>query len=277
VRVAGVELVDPQPVSGGDICQAYAAESADGKRIFAKTLPSAPTGLFEAEARGLDLLRVAGGPPVPGVVAVGPDGLVLAWVAPGSPSDRAAADFGRRLAHLHRAAGERFGAESDGYVATVPLDNAPTQDWPTFFAQRRVGPALAAARRRDAIGDADAGAIQDVIGNLAALAGPGEPPARIHGDLWAGNLLWGADGQVWLIDAGAAHFGHRETDLAMLALFGVPYLDDILAGYDASFPLAAGWHDRIALHQLHPLLIHAALFGGGYGARAAAAARSLLR
>ncbi len=115
--------------------------------------------------------------------------------------------------------------------------------------------------------------IPEVLGE--DLAGPAEPPARLHGDLWSGNVLWAADG-VWLIDP-AAHGGHRETDLAMLALFGLPHLDRVLAAYAEAAPLADGWRDRVPLHQLFPLVVHATLFGGGYGAQAAAAARAALR
>ena len=104
---------------------------------------------------------------------------------------------------------------------------------------------------------------------------PVEPPARLHGDLWNGNVLWGAEGRAWLIDP-AAHGGHRETDLAMLALFGAPFLDRILAGYAEVAPLAVGWRDRVPLHQLHPLLVHACLFGAGYAGPVADAARAAL-
>ena len=104
------------------------------------------------------------------------------------------------------------------------------------------------------------------------LAGPDEPPARLHGDLWSGNVHAGADGRAWLLDP-AAHGGHRETDLAMLALFGWPNLERLLAGYTDVAPLAPGWQQRVALHQLFPL-VHAVLFGGSYGVRAAAAARA---
>ena len=98
----------------------------------------------------------------------------------------------------------------------------------------------------------------------------GEPPARLHGDLWSGNVLWTADAAV-LIDP-AAHGGHREADLAMLALFGAPHLERVLAAYAEAAPLADGWRDRVLLHQVHPLLLHAVLFGGGYGAQAVRAA-----
>jgi fructosamine-3-kinase len=103
------------------------------------------------------------------------------------------------------------------------------------------------------------------------LTGPPEPVARLHGDLWSGNVLWTPDGAV-LIDP-AAHGGHRESDLAMLALFGLPHLERALASYRERAPLAGGWRDRVALHQLFPLLVHAALFGSGYGVEAVAAAK----
>jgi fructosamine-3-kinase len=276
MRIGGLDLLDLRPVAGGDICRAFEARTTDGSRVFAKTLPDAPPGLFEAEARGLELLRVDGGPPVPAVRAVAADGLVLDWVERGQPSRSGAVDFGRSLAKLHQAGGATFGADDGGFVATVPLDNSPAADWPTFAVQRRLEPALREARGRHVISGSDAAAVDEVITRIADVAGPAEPPARVHGDLWAGNLLWSAEGDVWLVDAAAAHDGHRETDLAMLALFGAPMLGEIFTAYDEVYRRADGWESRVALHQIHPLLIHAVLFGGGYGARAGAAARATL-
>ena len=109
---------------------------------------------------------------------------------------------------------------------------------------------------------------------LPELAGPAEPPARIHGDLWTGNVLW-SGGRGWLVDP-AAHGGHRETDLAMLTLFGEGWVPRLLAAYAESTPLADGWRERQRLHQIHPLLVHAVLFGGGYLAAALAAAEHYL-
>jgi len=120
----------------------------------------------------------------------------------------------------------------------------------------------------------DARLVEAVIDRIGSLAGPPEPPSRIHGDCWAGNVLW-SRGRGWLIDP-AAHGGHRETDLAMLALFGAPDLDRILAGYNDTVPLAAGWRSGIPLHQLHPLLVHACLFGASYREEVRTAARAAL-
>jgi fructosamine-3-kinase len=239
-------------------------------RVFAKHRTNAPAGFFEAEARGLRWLREApGGPPVPDVVTVTADAIELSWVEQGRPAAPAADDFGRGLAALHRAGAPSFGAAWPGFIGPIPLDNTEHDSWPHWYAERRVLPYARQAVDRGALTHDEARVIELAC---AALPDSQEPPARIHGDLWSGNLLWGADGRCWLIDP-AAHGGHRETDLAMLALFGAPHLDRIVAAYDEAWPLDDGWRDRVGLHQLHPLLVHAVLFGGGYGASAAAIAR----
>jgi fructosamine-3-kinase len=153
--------------------------------------------------------------------------------------------------------------------------NSPGNDWPTWYAEYRIRPYLRRCVAAGTLGPADVAVFERVIDRLPDLAGPPEPPARLHGDLWQGNVVFSADGPAVLIDP-AAHGGHRETDLAMLALFGCPLLDRVLGAYREVAPLAEGWTDRIALHQLFPLLVHAELFGGGYPAQAVAAARQAL-
>jgi len=98
---------------------------------------------------------------------------------------------------------------------------------------------------------------------MAELVGPPEPPARLHGDLWAGNVIGDEEGRPCLIDP-SAFGGHREVDLAMLLLFGAPS-ERVLAAYEEAAPLADGWRERVELYQLLPLLVHAVLFGGSYG------------
>jgi fructosamine-3-kinase len=180
------------------------------------------------------------------------------------------------VAGLHAAGAPCFGLDggADGFIGPLPMSNQPAADWPTFYAERRVLPFLRAAVDAGAVDPAGATAVERVCARLPALAGPPEPPARIHGDLWSGNLLCDTAGRPWLIDP-AAHGGHRETDLAMLALFG-GLSERFVAAYTEVRPLADGWRDRVALHQLHPLLVHAVLFGGRYGAAAVEAARGVL-
>jgi fructosamine-3-kinase len=271
----GTAVVSTSPVAGGDICTATRLRLSDSRSALVKTRPHAPDDFFPREAAGLRWLAEADGVDVPEVLAVRPECLILAWVEPAKPTVEAAERFGRGLATTHRAGAEAFGGARDGYIGLLPLPNRTAPTWPEFYATRRVLPYLKLARDRDAISATGADAVEAVVRRLPDLAGPGEPPARLHGDLWSGNVLWAADGRVRLVDP-AAYGGHRETDLAMLSLFGVPQLQRVLDSYQEVAPLADGWEDRVALHQLFPLLVHACLFGGGYGARAGEAARSLL-
>ncbi|CAN5181960.1 fructosamine kinase family protein [soil metagenome] len=273
----GTAVVATTPVAGGDICTATRLRLSDGRSALVKTRPQAPPNFFATEAQGLEWLRAAGGAAVPEVLAVEPDCLIITWVETGRATPEAAERFGRALAATHTTGTECFGTHSgtDGYIGTLPLPNRSAETWPDFFATRRVLPYLKLANDRGGIGAADADAVEAAMHRLVDLAGPTEPPARLHGDLWSGNLLWGADGQVRVIDP-AAHGGHRETDLAMLALFGCPHLARVLEAYQEAAPLAVGWEDRAPLHRLFPLLVHASLFGGAYGPRAGEAARSLI-
>jgi len=278
-ELLGAAVVATAPVAGGDICTATRIKLADGRTVLMKTLAHPPAGFFEAEARGLRWLGEAAGAAVPPVLAVDADCVVLPWIETGKPTPDAAAEFGRRLAATHAAGATAYGLAQDGFIGRLPLPIASAPPWADFFATRRVLPYLKLARDRGGISPTDADAVDRVVRRIVDRAGPDEPPARLHGDLWSGNLVW-TSGAVWLVDP-AAHGGHRETDLAMLALFGCPQLPRVLDAYQEATPLADGWEDRVALHQLFPLLVHACLFGrgsggSGYGARAGEAARSLV-
>ncbi|MFX0577173.1 fructosamine kinase family protein [Nocardia nepalensis] len=242
----------------------------DGRDVFVKAALD-QAAVFEAEAAGLRWLGAGVPELVPEVLAVDERMLVLPWLSQASPSAAAAERFGRDLAALHADSPGLFGASWSGWIADLPLDNTQVDgSWARWYAEYRLAPYLpraAADLGRDGIG-----LLERVIENIDSLAGPPEPPSRIHGDLWAGNIVWTAD-RALLIDP-AAHGGHRETDLAMLALFGAPYLDRIRAAYNETHPLADGWRTRIPLHQLHPLLVHVALFGSSYRSRTLAAARA---
>jgi fructosamine-3-kinase len=278
----GGAVVATTPVAGGDVCTVTRLRLSSGASALIKTRAHAPADFFPREAEGLRWLAAADGTDVPEVLAVEDDCLILEWVEGARPSVEAAEQLGRSLARTHASGSAVFGQASgeDGYIATLPLPAKPAPSWPEFFATRRVLPYLKLARDRAAVSADDAAAVEQVVRRITDLAGPPEPPARLHGDLWSGNLVWGQDSRVWLVDP-AAHGGHRESDLAMLALFGCPQLPRVLDAYRESDPLADGWEDRVALHQLFPLLVHACLFGGGtrgtgYGARAGEAARSLI-
>ncbi|MEV5433636.1 fructosamine kinase family protein [Streptomyces sp. NPDC052701] len=237
-------------------------------------------GSTRAEAAGLRWLAEAGTVRVPAVRGQDETWLVTDRVPRSRPGREAAVRFGRDLAALHAAGAPAFGAPPpggpvDAYIGRAPLRNVRGTDWPRWYAEHRVLPYLRRAVDQGTVRPGEASVVERLCGRLPELAGPAEPPARLHGDLWNGNVLWARDGHVRLIDP-AAHGGHRETDLAMLRLFGCPYLEEVLEGYREAAPLADGWAGRVGVHQLFPLLVHAVLFGRGYAEQALAAARAAL-
>jgi fructosamine-3-kinase len=266
-ELLGSAVAATAPVAGGDLATATKLRLSSGRSAFMKTLTNAPAGLFEAEAAGLRWLGEAGGVQVPAVLAVEQDCLILGWVEPGKLTTEAASDFGRALAKTHRAGAPAYGLDRDGFIGRLPLPNKTAATWAEFYATRRVLPYLKLARDRGAITPESASVVEGIVGRFPDLV-PEEGPHRIHGDLWNGNVIWTHDASCCVIDP-AAHGGHRETDLAMLALFGLPHLPRVLQAYEEVSPLENDWSDRAGIHQLHPLLVHACLFGGGYGARAA--------
>lgn len=250
---------------------------------FTKRRADAPDGFFEAEAAGLRWLADAGGARTVGVLEVEPGRIDLAVLTPVRPTTAHAREFGRALAVTHDAGAAAFGApptDLDGptYIGNQPLTTrrAGWPRWGAFYAAERVLPYAIRAGDRGSLGAGELRTVRQACDRI--MAGDfddDQPPARIHGDLWNGNVQWTAEGAV-LIDP-AAHGGHRETDLAMLALFGCPHLGDVLAGYEQGHALAGGWRDRVGLHQLHPLAVHAASHGPSYAAPLVDAARGLLR
>lgn len=237
---------------------------------FVKANRGAPDGFFALEAAGLSWLTVPGGVRCARVVACDAQSLTLERLHPAAPTRTAARAFGAQLAVTHDAGAPSFGAGPDGWRGSgyfgplahpLPMSLTGHRSWGEFYSAERLRPMADLAGPQ--LDNGTRARVDAVIGRCrdGAFDDP-DPPARLHGDLWSGNVIWTADGAV-LIDP-AAHGGHRETDLAMLALFGCPYLDEVLAGYQAVRPLRTGWRGRIGLHQLYALLAHVVLFGGGY-------------
>lgn len=279
----GCRVTGAESCIGGDINEAWKLRLEDGTTAFLKSRPGAPPEEFEAEAAGLDWLAEAGSLPVPKVLAVvGGDqpALVLDWIELGGRLDgEGEAVLGAGLARIHLMEAGAFGCLPDGspgpdlMVGPVNLGGVVEADegqgfGPTYA--RRLESLLSQALEKGTVETGQAATISALGARIEELAGPPEPPARTHGDLWSGNVLVASDGKPWLIDP-AAHGAHRELDLAMLSLFGTPS-DRFFSAYDEHFPLAPGHEERVPLWQIQPLLIHAILFGGRYGAAAARAA-----
>lgn len=262
-------MVSAAPVGGGCISDARRVELDDGRVVFAKSGAGLPDRLLPAEATGLRWLASAGDGAVrvPEVLALTDNTLVIEWIEPGTTTAATAEALGSGLARLHAAGAPSFGAEADGFIGSIPQRNTPTaDDWPSFWFTRRIEPLARQAHDRQSLPSGSLPLVSRLGDRLASLAGPAEPPARLHGDLWSGNVLTGAGGVPWIVDP-AAYGGHREVDLAMLHLFGSPS-PGVIAAYGETTPLADGWRERLALWQLEPLLTHTVMFGGRYGQQA---------
>jgi fructosamine-3-kinase len=252
-------------VGGGDINEAFRVVLADGREAFVKTRPDAAPGEYAAEAAGLRWLAEPGALRTPRVLEVDERYLALEWIERGRLDASGVEELGSGLAATHTAGAESFGATGElgsAGFGSLRLSNDPTEDWPTFYAERRLRPLARIARERSALSSTGIEAVERVCDRTSELTGPPESPARLHGDLWSGNVMADTAGRPWLIDP-SAYGGHREVDLAMLRLFGAPS-ERIFDAYEERAPLAAGWQQRTELYQLLPLLVHALLFGGSY-------------
>jgi fructosamine-3-kinase len=263
-RATGRRVVDARRVGGGCINEGWRVDFEDGERAFVKTREEAGPGEYANEAKALEWLGAE--IRVPRVLGVGEDLLALEWIDEGRLEH--AEELGRGLAAMHQAGAATFGGDAPLRIGSLEIPNEPLDDWPAFYAERRLMPLIAAA-------GPGAQAVARVCEQIADLAGPPEPPARLHGDLWSGNILADKEGHGWLIDP-VAYGGHREVDLAMLRLFGAPS-ERIFDAYEEATPLADGHEERVPLWQLFPLLVHAALFGGHYVQQVERTARALTR
>lgn len=273
-RLTGVAATSAHPIGGS----VYEVRLENGDRLIAKKYRQQNEVL--AEACSLRWLAEPKAVRIPRVREHDDHWLLTDFVAPGSATPAAAEALGRNLAILHDAGAPAFGSPpsggpEDATIGMASMANVECEMWPEFYARYRIEPYLKKAVDQGKFHSSETQILTRVIDNIEELAGPAEPPARLHGDLWSGNVHWGADGRAWLIDP-AAHGGHRETDLAMLRLFGCPNLQRIIDAYREQSPLAEGSRSRVHLHQLFPLLVHTVLFGGTYASQTVSAAQAAL-
>ena len=240
-------------MTGGDLSAVQRLALADGRTIVAKHGPR-----VQAEARMLDAIR-SRGVPAPAVLGVVGEVMLLEWLTGSGGIAAAWDDLARVLDRLHNGDERRYGWPEDYAFGPVAIANGWSDDWPTFWAERRLRCHLpylpvGLARRVEAL--------TERVGELL----PARPAAvLLHGDLWGGNVL--ADGARvgGLIDP-ASYYGDREVDVAMLTLFDAPP-----ERFFAALEPAPGWRKRLPVYRLLPLLVHVRLFGGGYTGSAAAA------
>ncbi len=252
-------------LGGGSINDAAEVSLSDGTRVFVKTHPNPPRGMFAAEARGLRWLEEAAAIRVPRVLALSdaePAFLALELLSPSRRRARFDEELGRSLAALHAFGAPCFGLDHDNFIGRLAQSNTPANDWPTFYWHSRLEPQLRLAADQGLIGERTRSGFDALRDALPELVGPAERPSRLHGDLWGGNLHVDERGAPCVIDP-AVYGGHREMDLAMMRLFG-GFGERVFAAYDEAMPLSAGADRRVPLYQLYPLLVHVNLFGSSY-------------
>jgi fructosamine-3-kinase len=272
-----LQVTSATPVSGGDINDAYCLQT-DGGMLFIKMNHAARyPGMLSSEAKSLALLSSTHTFQIPQVVAEGElEGiqyLLLEWIPTGRPTHGFWTNFGAKLATLHRHTQPHYGLDFENYMGSLPQPNPTYDDFASFYAEVRLQGLVKILRNRGAIGEKVVRDFEKLCVRLPILI-PKEPPALLHGDLWAGNYMTDSNGEPVLIDP-APYYGHREIDVAMTNLFG-GFDPNMLTTYQQVYPLEKGWETRVPLFQLYPVLVHAVLFGGHYVATGVSIMRSYL-
>jgi len=264
-------------VSGGSINIAYELQTAMGKYFLKVNHKTLYPGMFAAEAKGLNTLSQTGAIKVPITVLQGDAGnesfLLLEWVDARRGSVQATQKLGVQLAQIHGNSAQTFGFDHDNYIGSLPQSNRRHSKWSDFFVQERLQPMVSLAVDKRLLEYTDAGNFEKLYAKMPELFEE-EAPALLHGDLWSGNYLTTPTDEPYLIDP-AVYYGHREVDLAMTMLFG-GFSNEFYTSYNEAFQVAKGWHQRVDLWNLYPLLVHLNLFGAGYLGRVKDALNSYL-
>ena len=264
-----VEVIEAQFLSGGDISTAAQVFSSEGvffvKWNHVERDSTETIDMFEAEARGLDLLRQTDALYVPQVIGYGQQldksYLILDYIDPGQPGPTYWETFGQSLAVIHSHTQSTFGLSFPNYIGSLHQTNTPKASGIDFFFDHRLLPQAGMALYKGLLSKTAYDALFRLRDRLPDLI-PNERPALLHGDLWPGNVMTTEQGQPALIDP-AVYYGFREADLAHTRLFG-GFDQRFYDAYDEVFPLHDGFEERVAIYNLYPLLVHVNLFGSGY-------------
>ncbi len=253
------------PEFGGNINEAFKLETSAGNFFIKRNDKNAYPKMFEAEARGLELIKKTNTITVPPVIGQGEfdnhQFLILPFISKGNAKSDFWENFGWSMAKLHLTTSENFGLDYDNYIGSLPQSNKSTTDWTDFFSHQRIEPQLATAVNSKKLNHTQYDLFQKLFVRIKNEF-PIEKPALLHGDLWSGNFIANSDGNPVIFDP-AVYFGHREMDLAMTMLFG-GFHSKFYAAYNDVYPLEKNWKERTKIANLYPLLVHVNLFGGHY-------------
>lgn len=255
-------------LSGGCINDCYVVDAAKSRFFIKYNLTGKFPGMFDAEEKGLELLRNADCIYIPEVIYNGEADiysfLALEFVESGQQTENFWENFGKNMAKLHRVRETFFGLDHNNYIGSLPQKNKKHSSWGEFVATERFQPLVQQSFDLGLLSREDIKAFEILSGNIGNII-PEEKPALLHGDLWSGNFITNSIGEACLIDP-AVYFGHREMDIAMTKLFG-GFSPAFYRSYNDENPLENGWEKRVEINQLYPLLVHLILFGVSYAAQ----------
>lgn len=260
-----LQITSISPLSGGSINEAYRINTTSGNYFIKFNNAIKYPGMFDTELKGLRLLESTHTVSVPKVFHSGTSGdfayIILNFEEQLTPASNYWILFAHELCALHRMHNSHYGLDYDNYIGSLPQSNVKSTDFYEFMILNRFQPLVKSASDNRMLTREDINRFDLLYNKLDRLL-PSEKPSLIHGDLWRGNLITNNKGNPCLIDP-AVYYGHRETDIAMTKLFG-GFPEKFYQSYNSIWPLENGWEERIALHQLYPLLVHVNLFGEGY-------------
>ena len=265
VLATSVAIEEVQRIGGGSISQSYRVRTTENNYFIKVNNDINAELMFKAEASGLNLLRANSSFNIPKVASVVSDKsasyLVMNFIQSSGRSSKYWYNLGQKLAALHKNSNKKFGLHESNFIGSLPQQNDFEDDWPSFFANRRIIPMVEMAVNEALVAKSIVTRVESVLNKIVVLM-PNEPPSLVHGDLWSGNLIVDSQGQPCLIDP-AVYYGHREMDIAFSHLFG-GFDREFYEAYEEAYPMDPNFDERIDLYNLYPLLVHLNLFGRSY-------------
>jgi fructosamine-3-kinase len=251
-------------IQGGSINVTVQVLTNEGK-YFIKYNTRNYEGMFETEAKGLDLLRETNVIRVPEVIhwgrRDGQDYLVLENIEYSKPNFDYWESLGQKLASLHRNTADSFGLSFDNYIGSLRQSNEQKSDWLSFFIEKRLNVQAGLAYYNELISKSLYDKFQQFYKVLPELI-PNEPASLLHGDLWSGNVITDEKGEPTLIDP-SVYYGSREMEIAFTNLFG-GFDKRFYDSYQEAYPLQPRFDERVPIYNIYPLLVHTNIFGTSY-------------
>ncbi len=260
-----IQIERTSPLTGGDINQAYKLETSEGNYFIKWNDANLYPGMFDTEAKGLEILKKTNEIEVPIPITTGTiqnySILILNYIESTHNQSSFWEDFGMNLAQLHKHSCESFGLDHDNYIGSLQQSNKQHDNWISFFIDERLERQVKLAKDSGLLAGSILKSFDTLYTRLPDIF-PEEPPALLHGDLWSGNFMTGSKGHVVIIDP-AVYYGHREMDIGMSLLFG-GFQSEFYDAYNSEHPMEKGWKQRTDICNLYPLIVHVNLFGMSY-------------